>query len=119
MKIILTLTDYALTKLLRLILEDEGYEVFSFSDVDSLVEWLQSDNNKPKILFIDFSAPRTGAVNLFDLLHSPKFRMICTILVSLYPPDIPFGQQYWDYYLKQPFSIKQLFETIGKCIGTK
>jgi DNA-binding response OmpR family regulator len=117
MKIILTLTDYALTKLLRLILEDEGYEVFSFSDVNSLVEWLGTGNKKPDILFVDFSSPRTGAVNLIDLLHSPEFSSICTILVSIYPPENQFGQQQWDYYLKQPFSIKQLFEIINKCIG--
>lgn len=114
MRIAIAVSDYSLSQLIRLILEDEGHEIYVFPDLADLVDWLKKEPEAPDLLFIDFMSAQVNQIDLPAMLRESKYGSVCTILISIVPPRKEHAH-FWDHFLRNPFTIRQLLATIQEC----
>jgi two-component SAPR family response regulator len=111
MRIVIVGSDYTLLQLLRLILEDEGHELYVFLDPADAVDWLKKESKAPDLMFFEPMLPNDTGIDLPALLQESKFSSMYKILISIAQPKM-VDSKFWDYFLKNPFTIKQLLEVI-------
>lgn len=97
--------------MIKYILEDEGYQVVSFSDIISVDQVIDID---PDIMLVDHLL-RTGFGGKLcsELKASPLTDRVPIILISVHPQIVSIANASCaDAYLAKPFNIGDLISTV-------
>jgi DNA-binding response OmpR family regulator len=118
MRIAVISSDYALIQLVRLILEDEGHDLYAFSDLSDAAVWLEKEPVIPDIIFFELMFPLVEKSDIYALLKKPRYNSIYKVLISIIAPKRN-NALIWDRFLKSPFTIKQFLNIIQNCVFNK
>jgi CheY-like chemotaxis protein len=117
MKTVLVVEDeYDLLATLRAILEGEGYATQACSDGREAIERIRS--RKPDLLLMDMMLPCLSGEDVARMLEGDsEFRGIPVVLMSAAPPVIGRHPEHCRAFLRKPFSLSTLLETVQSLIG--
>ncbi len=117
MKTVLVVEDeYDLLATLRAILEGEGYATQSCSDGREAIDRMRSQ--KPDLLLMDLMLPRLSGEDVARMLgRDPAFDGIPVVLMSAAPPVEGRRPEHCRAFLRKPFSLSTLLETVRALIG--
>ena len=117
MKTVLVADDeFDLAETLRAILAGEGYAAEVCSDGRSTLARLRE--HKPDLLLMDVMMPLlSGYEVLRALRQDPGLDGIPVVLMSAAPARVKPTDFRWDGFLRKPFTLQALLETVARLIG--
>lgn len=117
MKTVLLVEDeYDLLATLRAILEGEGYATEACHDGRDVIERLRSQ--KPDLLLMDMMLPRISGAEVARLIGAdPELDSIPVVMMSAAPPAREQWPEHCQAFLRKPFSLTTLLETVKALIG--
>jgi CheY-like chemotaxis protein len=117
MKTVLVVEDeYDLLATLRAILEGEGYATQACLDGTEAIERVRSQ--RPDLLLMDMMLPRLGGGDVARIIQrDPELDSIPVVLMSVGPPGKERQRQHCRAFLRKPFSLSTLLETVEGLIG--
>jgi two-component system phosphate regulon response regulator PhoB len=117
MKTVLVVEDeYDLLATLRAILEGEGYATRACTDGKEALERIRSE--KPDLLLMDMMLPRVSGEAIARTMRSdPELDRIPVVLMSAAPPGDERQTAHCRAFLRKPFSLTTLLDTVRSLIG--
>lgn len=117
MKTVLVVEDeYDLLTTLRAILEGEGYATQACSDGREALERIRTQ--KPDLLLMDMMLPRVSGEDIARMMRGdPELDGIPVVLMSAAPPVEGRPQEHCRAFLRKPFSLSTLLDTVRALIG--
>lgn len=114
---ILVVDDEADTvELARMVLEYEGYRVFSASTGEEAIEFLDTNSEKPDLVLLDVLMPKTNGLEVCRWIKKqPKLKNIPVLLFTakVGKKDRIAGEEAGaDAYINKPFSADDLLNLI-------
>lgn len=108
--------EFDLAWTLRAILEGEGYRVETFANGKEVLDRLGA--GKPALVLLDVMMPVVGGMEVLRTMKStPGLDGIPIVLMSAVRPQASKQQCAWDVFLRKPFTIEGLLQTVGGLIG--
>jgi CheY-like chemotaxis protein len=100
--------------LVQMITQETHYQVFSVSDGLDALDLVR--NVKPQLLILDYRLPTIHGIELYDRLHKTEgLEEVPAIMLSVNAPVREINQREIKY-IRKPFDIFQLLETIQKLL---
>jgi CheY-like chemotaxis protein len=100
--------------LIQMIAQETQYQVFSLPDGLEALDLVR--NVKPQLLILDYRLPTIHGIELYDRLHNTEgLEQVPTIMLSVNAPLKEINQRQI-IYLRKPFDIYKLLETIHKLL---
>lgn len=109
--ILLVEDDSVISELLvQMITQETHYQVFAVPDGLEALELVS--NIKPQLLILDYRLPTIHGIELYDRLHKTEgLEEVPTIMLSVNAPISEINKRQIKY-IRKPFDIYQLLETI-------
>ena len=114
--VLLVEDDVAIAELLtQIIVQETPFQVFAVPDGAQALDIVK--NIQPNLLLLDYWLPTMHGIDLYDRLCAMKeLAPIPTIMLSVNPP-IEEIKKRKIIYMKKPFDVGQLVQTIQKLIA--
>lgn len=107
--------EFDIAEVLRLILEDHGYEVTVASDGAEAKALLEKDETKPAMVITDRMMPLMSGPELLAWMRTQRrFDAIPVVMMSAVAPvDAPDGAA---AFLQKPFTVTRLLGAVDECL---
>lgn len=117
MKTVLIADDeFDLAGTLRAILEGEGYATDVCSNGREVLERLKE--HKPDLVLMDVMMPMmSGHDVLREMKQTPGLEGVPVVLMSSAPTRLRPGELAWDGFLRKPFTLEALVQTVAGLVG--
>jgi DNA-binding response OmpR family regulator len=100
--------------LIQMITQETHYKVFSVSDGFEALDLVK--NIKPQLLILDYWLPFIHGIELYDRLHHTEgLEEVPAIMLSVNAPIREITQRHMTY-IKKPFDMPKLLDTIHRLI---
>jgi DNA-binding response OmpR family regulator len=111
--------DWAITRLIRVNLEDDETQVREVSTGLDCIRVLNEEG--ADVVLLDLRLPDFSGWGILGLLRlSDSFKNIPVIVVSVEPPDLERMRQFHpDDYIQKPFDIRDLMARVKRVVGQK
>jgi len=113
--ILLVEDDTTIAELLvQMISQETHYQVFAVPDGSQALDLVK--NIKPQLLILDYWLPFIHGIELYDRLHNTEgLKEVPAIMLSVNAPIREINQRHMTY-IKKPFDMPKLLETINRLI---
>lgn len=113
--ILLVEDDVIISELLtQMIIQETPYKVFSASDGLEALNLVK--NVKPQLLILDYWLPFMQGIEVYDRLHSTEgLEEVPAIMLSVNAPVPEINQRHMTY-IRKPFDITKLLDTIHRLL---
>ena len=118
MKTVLVVDDeFDLTGSLRAILEGEGYNAETCSNGREALDRLRAA--RPDLVLMDVMMPAVSGYEVLQAMRrTPGLESVPVVLMSAAAPAVKQEEYRWQGFLRKPFSLPLLVETVAGLIGT-
>ncbi len=103
-------------ELARMVLEYEGYRVFSASDGEEAIQFLNTNSEKPNLVLLDVLMPKVNGLEVCKWIkNNPKLKNIPVLIFTakVGKKDRIAGKEAGaDAYINKPFSADDLLNLI-------
>ena len=100
--------------LIQMITQETHYKVFSVPDGLEALDFVK--NIKPQLLILDYWLPFMQGIELYDRLHNTEgLEEVPAIMLSVNAPVKEINQRHM-IYIKKPFDMPKLLDTIHRLI---
>ena len=100
--------------LIQMITQETHYKIFSVPDGLEALDLVK--NIKPQLLILDYWLPFIHGIELYDRLHNTEgLEEVPAIMLSVNAPVKEINQRHM-IYIKKPFDMPKLLETIHRLI---
>jgi DNA-binding response OmpR family regulator len=100
--------------LIQMITQETYYKVFSVPDGLEALDFVK--NIKPQLLILDYWLPFMQGIELYDRLHNTEgLEEVPAIMLSVNAPVKEINQRHM-IYIKKPFDMPNLLDTINRLI---
>ncbi len=103
-------------ELARMVLEYEGYRVFSASDGEEAIQFLNTNSEKPNLILLDVLMPKVNGLEVCKWIkNNPKLKNIPVLIFTakVGKKDRIAGKEAGaDAYINKPFSADDLLNLI-------
>jgi CheY-like chemotaxis protein len=117
MKTVLVVEDeFDLRATLQAILEGDGYRAETCSNGREALERL--NGSKPDLVLMDVMMPLlSGLEVLRTMKRTPELDGVPVVLMSSVQPSVNQEEYGWQAFLRKPFTIPALLQTVERLIG--
>ena len=117
MKTILVVDDeLEILEAIRSILEDEGYGVEVCRDGEDAIAVLRKGLS-PDLILTDVMMPKVGGFDLLSFVRGGENKAMPVVLMSCVNPGVKKSDAHYDAFLRKPFKLEDLIETIKRYAG--
>jgi CheY-like chemotaxis protein len=111
--------DESVSKTVKTMLEKSGYKTFTSGDCISGIDYFKNNFNEITAVILDFSMPRfTGKEVFLELVKiDPSVKVMLTSGFGLDDRTIPLLEMGVKGFLKKPFTLDQLLESIDSILS--
>ncbi|MGZ3645317.1 MAG: response regulator [Ktedonobacteraceae bacterium] len=100
--------------LIQMITQETHYKIFSVPDGLEALDLVK--NIKPQLLILDYWLPFIHGIELYDRLHNTEgLEEVPAIMLSVNAPVREINQRHMTY-IKKPFDMPKLLDTIHRLI---
>lgn len=100
---------------LATVLETEGYNAQAFANGYVGIEKMKL--NKPDLVIVDVMMPKPKGVEVVRLLKEDQtLKNVPIMMMSASKEPEPLSDQKWDIFVRKPFEMEELLESIQKLL---
>lgn len=101
-----------LTEVLKELLEEDGYQIFTVQNGIACLEFLKS--TRPSLILLDVMLPYlTGYEVLKSIRNDPECNSIPVVMMSASPPKGSQADYHWQEFIRKPFNLECLLKTVA------
>lgn len=100
----------------RAVLEGEGYVVETAADGSQCLEMLR--RQKPDLMLLDVMMPGLDGFGVLERMRSDGMHLP-VVMMSAIRPDSRLGEYDIKAFLKKPFHLETLLDTVGKALRSE
>lgn len=116
--LVLIIEDEAgLLEILEVVVRAAGYRVLTATD--GVTAWQQFDEERPDLLVLDLNLPRMSGFRLLELVRSESDLPILILTAYDFAEAEEVARYRPDAYIKKPFDVKVLVETVDRLAGRR
>jgi len=116
--LVLIIEDEAgLLEILEVVVRAAGYRVLTATD--GVTAWQQFDEERPDLLVLDLNLPRMSGFRLLELVRSESDLPILILTAYDFAEAEEVARYRPDAYIKKPFDVKVLVETVDRLAGQR
>ena len=94
-----------------------GYRVLTATD--GVAAWQVFDRERPDLLVLDLNLPRMSGFRLLELVRTESDLPVLILTAYDFAEAEEVARYRPDAYIKKPFDVKDLVETIDRFVGRK
>lgn len=107
--------ELEITNVVRSILEDEDFKISTAKDGEEAIQLLR--NEKYDLILMDIMMPKMSGYDVIKNLHHTEVNSKTpVVLMSCVSPQVKQSEYKWKYFLKKPFTIDELVNTVKRFI---